>query len=248
MFNQQNRFDLLAFFSAHLLLVAWLFWGEFHLSYLLGALWGYSLIIIGQEAGAHRLFAHSGFTPKVWAEWLCSFMATVSCYGSVPTWCNSHALHHANSDRENDPTDPRRLGVFKLFSNLWKLQHPDPSPASLRVSAQVMKRKPVKWMFEYYISINVAWIAFIACFGFDALVWFWAIPVLMLSYFMNSISWFCHQDEFDGRDMSSNSRFINLLSPGTGFHKNHHKNPRAYRFGSPDLAAWVIEKFLSVKA
>ena len=38
------------------------------------------------------------------------------------------------------------------------------------------------------------------------------------------------------------STVINIITPGDGYHKYHHENPREYRFGKYDLIAYMIDK------
>lgn len=241
------RFDYFCFVAAHCLLLSWFFFGTASWLILVGFVWAYLLVIVGQEAGAHRLFSHSSYEPKPWAEWFCAFTASVSTYGAVAEWCSSHALHHANADTKTDPTNPETQGLFGIYANLWKFRHPEATPASLRIAAKAMKRTPVQLMFKYYIPLNVIWVALITSFGYEALIWLWAMPILFVSYFMNTISIIGHSGAWDGKDKSTTHRFLDFMSPGTGNHKFHHRYPKQHRFAQTDLAAWVIERFLMVK-
>lgn len=250
-------FELFLFFLSHIL-VAYFFYSSIKINFLwivVSIFFSFCLCCLGQDIGAHRLFSHQSFkTGKVVSVALL-LLETLGCYGSALDWRISHLTHHQYSDTSDDPTNPKVLGLFFILSNLWKLKALDHRSQNV-VHFQnkiYLKTKDLSVLFfhEYYLVIISSWLLLLFLVGnIMGIVLFFSIPMLYSAYVLNLISYLNHTfgDAPSEKSQARNFLLINTFLPGAGWHKNHHENPKSYRFNHKyDLGGLIIEKFLMIK-
>jgi stearoyl-CoA desaturase (delta-9 desaturase) len=248
-FQYRHRVECVIFWLCHLIAAAGLvaLWSW---PWLLAAVaWTYVLTIVGQEAGAHRYFSHRSYevAPPVTA--LLAFLSSIVFFGGPVNWAMSHIMHHRHADTELDTTSPKYMSGWWIYLNLWKWNHRPIDMTNLAVARRWWRdtRDPViGFFYRYYFHIAAAWWLFCLALSLEMFVYIAVIPSLLTQYLMNSVSYLGHSSgrssnlgPFEAKDQSCNSRLLNALCPGLGYHNSHHRDPRALRCGRWDLS-WVF--------
>jgi stearoyl-CoA desaturase (delta-9 desaturase) len=137
------------------------------------------------------------------------------------------------------------MSAFWIYANLWKWHHRPIDMKNLAVARRWWRdtRDPViGFFYRYYFPIAAAWWLACLALSLEMFVYIAVIPSLLTQYLMNSVSYLGHAHgsrRFDTRDESRNSLALNLLCPGLGYHNNHHRDPRALKYGPLDLS-WLF--------
>jgi stearoyl-CoA desaturase (delta-9 desaturase) len=200
---------------------------------VLGIVWAWLVLVIGQQIAAHRYFVHTSFEASKLSQVVMNFMMTIGFQGTSQDWIISHSYHHRFADTDTDPTNVKKIGYIKNYTSLWQLESPV-SNESLRLSIRSLKNPITKFFFNHYYHIWVLWAILLLSISTYAFVWFFFLPVLFSHWFMNLQNHLGHRSDV--------STVINIITPGDGYHKYHHENPREYRFGKYDLIAYMIDK------
>lgn len=201
---------------------------------VLGLIWAWLVLVVGQVLAAHRYFVHSSFEANKLQQVVMNLMLTLGFQGTSQDWIVSHSYHHRFADTDKDPTNVKQIGLFKNYSSLWQLDSPL-STEGLRLSLRSLKNSVTMFFHKHYYTIWFLWAAILLSIGFNVFVWFFFLPVLFSHWFMNLQNHLGHLSEV--------SNTINIIAPGDGYHSYHHKNPRQYRFGKYDFIAFLINKF-----
>ena len=229
--------------------VAELFFLPFYHTVL--AIIGCLLIVkVGQHVGQHRYFSHRAFETGPIRSWILGFLATISTTGSPILYSIIHRQHHANSDHEGDPHDPRRVGYIKSFflfvpkSNLENLD--------IRKVRDLFSNKPARFFHDWYWPTIVLYCATLYIINPWLLCSLYLIPMgysRMSAGYGTTFSHLWGYQNFKNKDESKNSFIGNLLFLGEGSHNNHHHKPREYNMGFTgkwkefDLSKPIIELF-----
>lgn len=223
---------------------------------VVSVLFSFLLCCFGQDIGAHRFFSHQSFKTVKVVSVVLLFFETIGCYGSALDWRISHLTHHQFTDTEDDPTNPKVLGIFFILSNLWKikaLNNRSQHVVQFQNKIYLKTKDPAILFFHvYYLLIISLWLLtlFLVA-GFLGIVFFFAIPMLYSAYVLNLISYLNHTfgEARSEKSLARNFLFINIFLPGAGWHRNHHENPKNYRFNTKyDLGGFIIENFLMLKS
>ena len=210
---------------------------------LLGIIFGYPLMILSQEVGGHRYFSHHSFEiSSLWEKAIALSMMMVG-NGSPLDWRVHHLEHHQFSDTDKDPVSPKKVGRIGLLSNMWKLQY-KPQHFGLRTLVWVNNKKP-QWVVyhKYYFWGMVAYQLICLSLGLQWFIALVCIPVVMTNVYFNCVSAFCHQHrlKYNEPHLALNNKWIDIFSPGTGYHAEHHNKPGIYRYSKLDFAASIID-------
>ena len=232
------NFNIAVFWLAHPL---FLLLADFDLPWAVGGLiWAWVTLTVGLQIGAHRYFTHSSFeTGPVRAAAL-NFLAIIPCMGTPQDWMVAHIYHHRHADTDLDPTNVYVIGWWKNYSSLWQKNVPLTTETT-RIAVRSLKSSRAKFFYEYYIPILLLWGACLFAVSTQAFAWLFLLPILFGHWGMNLLNHVGH-----GIDGAKTSWFFNLVTPGDGFHKFHHENPRKARFHKYDLLGIFIEKVLQV--
>src|SRR3989338_193485 len=102
----------------------------------------------GVTLGFHRLMTHRSFKTPKWVEYLLSLCGSLALQGGPIKWIATHRVHHAFSDRPQDPHSPTRgfwwAHMLWLFAYDEVLDH----PTKFHRYAPELARDPVHQFIE----------------------------------------------------------------------------------------------------
>lgn len=216
---------------AHSALIYMLFYGNFY--WWLVTIFVYFLNgCLGMTMTYHRLLSHKSWTAPKSIKYLFSFFAGIGLTGSAISWVSIHRQHHRFTDTEKDPHSPLYKSWFYChFLSMF-------SEVNLRYVSDLLKERFYLLQHKYYFEISLFWgILMILIFqDVNALIYAWLAPAAILwngGSFIVSIS---HRE-----GTTFNDKLLAFFVWGEGYHKNHHNDPKSYKFGKYDLAGVIIE-------
>ncbi len=195
------------------------FWAFFWLQWITG--------LLGVTLCYHRLLAHRSFAAPKWLEYLLTVFGALALQGGPVKWVSTHRVHHAFSDRPQDPHSPTRgfwwAHMLWLFAYDEVLDH----PTKYQQYAPELARDPVHRFIE---KTNALWtvllgIGLYTWGGLSALVWglfFRTAFVYHVTWLVNSAAHLWGYQAFDTNEGSRNNWWVAMLSYGEGWHNNHH--------------------------
>lgn len=202
---------------------------------------------LGNEVALHRLWCHKTFTTSRWKEFILHFFAVPLLYGTSITYSGIHRQHHAYADTSKDPhiTRPWWKVVFYVRNKEYEIEN--------RFVSDLIRDPWHKWTHKHYFKLNAALlIASLLLVGPFYTGWFLSFMVVYNFIAAGLVNVLGHRPEFGTRtfdtdDLSSNNKFLQILTWNEGLHNHHHANAGAYRFtvnkGDFDFPAFLIEKF-----
>lgn len=232
------------FIAAHLCL--FLYWPDLNILIItIGFITGLLFLVLGHEIGAHRYFSHNSFDcPPILRSGIHILLA-LSNYGSALSWRVLHKIHHTYSDQKNDPTSPRNISFLTTYSNAWKFlfhfsgKYPL-SNSLIRIIKSTPEIQILKTWRLWHPFITLVFATLLFWMDPQYFIMFFSLPSLFVSYALNSINYFGHSSE------PKNVVWLNLMTLGGGWHKNHHENQTQFLFHSHwDFVGQIIK--LSVK-
>lgn len=210
---------------------------------------------IGICLGYHRCLSHRGLTLAAPARFISTLCGVWALQGSPLTWCATHRLHHARSDRPGDPHSPND---GKWWSHLLWLfvRHSSKEQKALhRRFCPELVNDPLLQMFErtyilWTVGLGIAlWLAG----GLPMLLWGLCVRGVVCyhsTWFVNSLTHLWGYRNYETRDDSRNNWFVAIVAWGEGWHNNHHAFPRLARSGhrwwEVDVTWWAISLLRSV--
>ena len=183
--------------------------------------------LLGITLCYHRLLAHRSFQVPKWLEYVLTVFGTLAIQGGPIKWVSTHRVHHAFSDRPQDPHSPTRgfwwAHVLWLFAYDEVLDH----PVKYRRFAPDLARDPVHVWIEKTSGLQstLLALALFALGGWPWLVWgffFRATFVYHITWFVNSAAHLWGYQSYETNEGSCNNWWVALLSYGEGWHNNHH--------------------------
>lgn len=203
--------------------------------WLLIAYVGWVLIgVFGVSTVFHKYYAHQSFVVK--PQFQCvlkifGFLGLLTGQGSILSYCAVHmGYHHKYADQSpNDPHSPRMHSLWHAYYG-W---HFAENAYFLNSVKRLMRDPFVTWTHKYYYRIF--WLSHLAIglISWKLLLFFIVIPSILHIHEMNILNSFCHLKWFGYRNYNTNDDSVNnwifgILTWGTGFHNNHHGNPRSF--------------------
>lgn len=218
------------------------FWAFFILQWLTGGL-GICLCY-------HRLLTHRSF--ELWKplEYALALFGCMAWQNGPIKWVAIHRLHHARSDRPNDPHSPTRgfwwahMGWLMAFDEELDLYE------RYRAYALDLDRDPV----YRFLNATHGWYQF----GLAILLYLWGGWPCVLwgsvlrTVFMWHATWLVNSAAhtwgyrvWATEDRSTNNWWVGLLTYGEGWHNNHHAFLRSAAHG---LRWWELDlTYLTVR-
>lgn len=206
--------------------------------------------MVGITFGFHRLIAHKGFNAAKPLEYIAAFFGTLACQGGPISWVGQHRVHHAYSDKPEDPHDMHKgfwhSHIGFIFNRRADLN--DIAEVS-HYCPDVAKNKYYQFLENYMIPLQfVVGILLFILGGFIGnsnvvFDWFnatsfiiWGIFVRLVTvyhvtWFVNSATHKWGSRPNNTNDDSRNNWWVGILAFGEGWHNNHHAQPRAARHG-----------------
>ena len=195
------------------------FWVFFVLQFVTG--------LLGITLCFHRLLAHRSFQVPKWLEYTLTVFGALTLQGGPIKWVATHRVHHAFSDRPQDPHSPTR--GFWWAHVLWLFAYDDilDHPSKFQRYAPELARDPVHQFLEktYGLQTVLLGILLYAAGGLPWLVWglfFRTTFVYHVTWLVNSAAHLWGYQSFDTNEGSRNNWWVALLSYGEGWHNNHH--------------------------
>lgn len=204
---------------------------------LLSFVWWSFIAAFAISGGYHRYFCHRSFIPNNVAIYEWCVLSIGSLAGGAPTltWVGAHRMHHAYSDGPSDPHSLQSVGLFKVLTSTWNIKE-----LPRKFVKDLIKNKRVLFFYKHFTKIRIATLAI--SFAILPIGYFLALVVAPMIYAYigyGLVNTLCHL-----HGEPRNSIIANILSGGEGYHKNHHSEPRNWKFGSKwyhfDTGAGII--------
>lgn len=228
--------------------VTWLEVANFFLFWLLTGM--------GITAGYHRYFSHKAYECNAALKLFYLVFGAAAVQNSALNWCSDHRYHHRYVDRDEDPYNVLRGGLYAHI--LW-IFYQDTRDKDLRFKnvPDLMKDRLVMWQDRWYLALVVL-VSFVLptlMGAFDGrwlghFLWGGLLRIVVvhhMTFFINSLAHLVGSKPYD---LSGTARDNWLLSPfsfGEGYHNFHHKFQADYRNGIQwyqfDLTKWWIRAF-----
>ncbi len=191
----------------------------------------------------HRLLTHRSFQVPKWLEYVLTVCGLLALQGGPLKWVSTHRVHHAFSDRPNDPHSPNK--GFWWAHMLWLFAWDDLTdvPEKYLKFVTDLNRDPVHRFLE---RTNALW-----SFALGGILFAWGgLPFLAWGFFarlvcvyhgtwlVNSASHLWGYQSYDTNEGSRNNWWVALISYGEGWHNNHHAYPHSAAHG---LRWWEVD-------
>ena len=189
---------------------------------------------------AHRAWAHKSWTPNRYVNILGLLLFTISFVGASIGWVAVHREHHKHTDTDKDPHSPYYNSRMKIqfLSSLIKFK--------IEYAIDLIRSQEHLWFARNYWNINI--LLFLVLFlTSPALLSFWIACLGICVFRMHTVNSLAHKTPLSNQTGSSNSFWLILvhLHNGEALHRNHHADPKSYRFSKHwyqvDPPAAIIE-------
>lgn len=167
---------------------------------------------------------------------ICCFITQGSSYISASSYGMMHRLHHAHTDKEEDPHSPHFepnpfLLLLKTRNNYHSIYK-----GSQHVEAKYKKGLPVWEAFDRlahtWVSRSLWVIIYITVYIYFATAW-WMYLFLPLTLAMGAlqgvaVNWWAHKFGYENYRLTNTSKNIlpiDFLFVGEAYHNNHHRHP-----------------------
>ncbi len=192
-----------------------------------------------QSVFHHRYAAHGMFTmSRGWERtfFVGCFITQGSSYISAYTYGIMHRLHHAHTDKEQDPHSPGNTP--NLFAMMWDTRN---NYRDIHIGKTVVADKYKKglpqWLsfdrFAHSGFTKLGWVGiYILLYCLLATQW-WMFLFLPFSLAMGAfqgavVNWWAHRFGYENYAMDNTSKNIlpvDVLFWGEAYHNNHHRHP-----------------------
>lgn len=202
---------------------------------LMGYVWWLFVFTTAISSGYHRHASHNAFKTHYLYKWYYQFMGIFANTGPAISWCIAHRAHHAHSDTELDPTNPKKRFIT-VFLNIWGYSF----IANKKYSKDLLKDKSMKFFYKYYFVIALTTYSLLYLIDFKLFFVLVVCPIVFAFFGFGIVNTLNHRT-----GKAENNIYSNILIPGEGWHKNHHKESKNYRIGKKwyeiDIPARFIE-------
>ncbi|MBI2884996.1 MAG: fatty acid desaturase [Candidatus Omnitrophica bacterium] len=211
------------------------FWTFFVLQWLTGG--------VGITLAFHRLLTHRSFRVPKWLEYAVTFLGSLALQGGPLKWVATHRVHHAFSDRPEDPHSPTRgfwwAHVLWLFAYDDVLDHP---VKHLRYVPELARDPVHRWINDTHVWHTVGLGALFYVFGgWPCVVWGIFVRLVLVyhsTWLVNSAAHIWGYRTYKTNEGSTNNWWVAALTYGEGWHNNHHAYPHSAVHG---LRWWEVD-------
>lgn len=200
---------------------------------IFGFLFYYIAALVGISIGYHRYFTHRTFVTTPYAEVLMLFLGLICGGRSALTWAAVHRMHHSKSDTEEDPHSPMYKGAWNVIISKWRVER-----IPKKYIADLLRNPRIVFFHRYGKYIHITYAIILLLLGINWFMIFVVMPFVLAWLGFGLLNYFAHKN-----GEPANVPLLNFIAPGEGWHKNHHKTPRAVRLHTYDIAGWTIERF-----
>jgi fatty-acid desaturase len=191
---------------------------------------------LGIGMGFHRLITHRAYKVPKLLEYFLVTCGTLAAQGGPIQWTVTHRIHHAHTDRGDDPHSPRDGGFWAHVG--WILR----GTSQNHDQATIERYAPDLITDRYYVLLNrfffvppiLLGVVLLIVGGWTVMLWGVFVRltlVLQSTWLVNSATHLWGRTRFETGDDSRNSWWVALLTFGEGWHNNHHAYPTSARHG-----------------
>jgi len=211
----------------------------------------FGLVSFSVTAGYHRCFAHKAYVchPAIQAFYL--FFGAMALQNSALKWCSDHRDHHRYVDRDWDPYNIRRGGLWAHI--LW-LFYAEPPERAYDNVPDLQANRLVRWQFRFNGVIGlVAGLGIPALIGalfgrpLGGLLWGGFLRIALIhhtTFLVNSVAHLYGTQPYTEGNSGRDNALLSLITNGEGYHNFHHKFPSDFRNGVRwyqwDPTKWLI--------
>src|SRR2546423_998330 len=201
---------------------------------------------VGTSVCYHRCLAHRALRLNLMIENLLIFFTIFNASGEPMGWVANHRHHHAKTDTAEDVSSPRHGGFWWAHIR-WVYQW---SGSEVRRWCPDLDKRRYRIWRRLQIPIIALSIVSGMALGWQAFFWVGAIRLVYVLHFQMFVNSLLHMtpDLPEGVDSSRNIWWLGPLQFGAwgeNWHKNHHSDANAARFGHRwwqiDVGWYVIE-------
>lgn len=222
---------LLNHFLCHFALIPALMFGQWWM-FILAFMWYYVITIISSSAGYHRYYAHNSFSAGKSFEIITNTLSLFVGSGPYLTRAAIHRQHHAYSDTEKDPSSPTHYGFWKIYFNIWGLEH----NIERKFFKGLIDNPILKFYHNHYWKLVISLVFILFMIHPLLLVFAYCIPCILSSHLFGLFNAYLHKD-----GQATNNTILNIFTAGEGYHKTHHENSKLLKQGPYDPTYWFIK-------
>lgn len=175
----------------------------------------------------HRLLAHRSFQVPKWLEYALAVCGSLALQGGPIKWVATHRVHHAFSDRPQDPHSPTRgfwwAHVLWLFAYDEVLDDPKWYQQYVKDLADDRGHRFIeKTNLLYTILLGALLLAWG---GLPFLIWGVFLRTVFVyhgTWLVNSAAHLWGYQSYNTNEGSRNNWWVALIAYGEGWHNNHH--------------------------
>lgn len=211
----------------------------------------FGLVSFSVTAGYHRCFSHKAYVshPALQAFYL--FFGAMALQNSALKWSSDHRDHHRHVDRDWDPYNIKRGGLWAHI--LW-LFYEEPGELSYENVPDLKANRLVRWQFH----LN-NWFGLIAGLGIPMLIgalfgrplggllWGGFLRIVVIhhtTFLVNSVAHLWGTRPYTEENSARDNGLLAFITNGEGYHNFHHKFPSDFRNGVRwyqwDPTKWLI--------
>lgn len=203
---------------------------------VIGIIWYQIIAHFGISAGLHRYWAHRLFKPNKLFKILSLYLCVLAGSRSPLRWIIAHRVHHDHCDTDKDPHSPIYKGLFDILTNNWRVELI--AHNGLVKYCKDLYNEPILMFFHKYhlhiLSISAALFLIISPWLLFSLI---LVPIMISFVGFGMINYLCHR-----RGKIRNLPWLNLITAGEGYHREHHSNETLLRYSKYDLTGYILEK------
>jgi stearoyl-CoA desaturase (Delta-9 desaturase) len=198
----------------------------------------YALVGVSVTAGYHRLFAHRSYEchPAVQAFYL--FFGAMALQNSILAWGSDHRVHHRYVDRDWDPYNIQRGGLWAHI--LW-IFYKGPADRTFDDVPDLKRNRLVQWQHRHASLIGIVGglgiptlIGWAMGSALGGLLWGGFLRIVVVhhtTFFVNSIAHLYGSRPYTEANSARDNAWVALLTNGEGYHNFHHRFPSDFRNG-----------------
>ena len=205
---------------------------------------------LGVTLGYHRLLTHRSFTAPKWLEYALTLCGALALQSGPMKWVATHRIHHAYTDRPQDPHSPNRgfwwshIGWILAYDEV--LDHPT---KHWRYAPEIAADPVHRFISRTNgFSQILLGLILLAWGGWPFLIWGVAVRVVFgwhSTWLVNSAAHIWGYRTYDTGEGSTNNWWVALMTFGEGWHNNHHAYPTSAAHG---LRWWELDlTYLTVR-
>jgi stearoyl-CoA desaturase (delta-9 desaturase) len=210
----------------------------------------YALVGLSVTAGYHRLFAHRSYEchPVIQAFYL--FFGAMALQNSILAWASDHRIHHRYVDRDWDPYNIRRGGLWAHVLWIFYKRAPD----NFDSVPDLKRNRLAQWQHRFANPLGIVAglglpAAIGAAFGdpIGGLLWGGFLRIVVIhhtTFFVNSVAHLYGSRPYTEANSARDNALLAFVTNGEGFHNFHHRFPSDFRNGICwyhwDPTKWLI--------